>query len=126
MKKRILTLALALLMTAALCTIGGGQSAEAADDATGSTGDGYGFARELGHTVTKIKPSLVPLESPDGFCPELAGFAPRHVTLTVLDGSGDGSCLHARIASEMPREAWHKSCPSPSGDLDQKACSALK
>ena len=39
MKKRILTLALALLMTAALCTIGGGQSAVAADEATGSTGE---------------------------------------------------------------------------------------
>ena len=32
---------------------------------TGSTGDGYKLAEKLGHTVTKIKPSLVPLESFD-------------------------------------------------------------
>lgn len=31
--------------------------------ATGSTGDGYDLARELGHTITEIRPSLVPLEA---------------------------------------------------------------
>ncbi len=53
--------------------------------ATGSTGDGYAFARAVGHTVLAPRASLVPLESPDRFCAELAGFSPRNVTLTVLE-----------------------------------------
>ena len=52
---------------------------------TGSTGDGYRMAESLGHRVLPPAGSLVPLESPDWFCPELAGFSPRNVTLTVLE-----------------------------------------
>lgn len=55
---------------------------------TGSTGDGYRMAKALGHTVTPLRPSLVPLESPDAFCAELQGFSLRNVTLRVLDGRG--------------------------------------
>ena len=54
---------------------------------TGSTGDGYRFAAETGHTVTAIVPSLVPLETADDFCEKLAGLALRNVTLTLFDGS---------------------------------------
>jgi predicted Rossmann fold flavoprotein len=53
--------------------------------ATGSTGDGYTLAQELGHTVTELKPSLVPLTSPDRFCAELMGLSLRNVTLTLYD-----------------------------------------
>ena len=52
---------------------------------TGSTGDGYRFARALGHRIEEPRPSLVPLVSPDAFCAELAGFAPKNVTLTVWE-----------------------------------------
>lgn len=52
---------------------------------TGSTGDGYRFAREAGHTVTEIVPSLVPLEITEDFCSELNGLALRNITLTLLD-----------------------------------------
>ena len=52
---------------------------------TGSTGDGYRFARELGHRIEEPRASLIPLISPDWFCPELAGFAPRNVVLTVWE-----------------------------------------
>ena len=52
---------------------------------TGSTGDGYALAAAAGHRVIDPAPSLVPLESPDAFCAELAGLAPRNVTLTVLE-----------------------------------------
>ena len=52
---------------------------------TGSTGDGYRMAEALGHRIVPPVGSLVPLESPDWFCPELAGFAPRNVTLSVLE-----------------------------------------
>ena len=54
--------------------------------ATGSTGDGHRLAEELGHTVIDIKPSLVPLESPDPFCAQMQGLALKNVTLTVKNG----------------------------------------
>ena len=56
--------------------------------ATGSTGDGYRFAKAAGHTVEATRPSLVPLESPDAFCAELQGFSLRNVTLTAYDETG--------------------------------------
>ena len=52
---------------------------------TGSTGDGYRLAAELGHTVTPTRPSLVPLESPDGFCREMQGLALKNVRLTAFE-----------------------------------------
>ncbi len=64
---------------AVLCT--GGKSYPL----TGSRGDGYRMAGALGHSVTPLRASLVPLESPDGFCETLAGFAPRNVSLTILE-----------------------------------------
>lgn len=51
--------------------------------ATGSTGDGHRLAGELGHTVVKVKPSLVPLESPDAFCGRMQGLSLKNVVLTV-------------------------------------------
>ena len=52
---------------------------------TGSTGDGYAMARALGHSVLGPRASLVPLVSPDEYCAELAGFAPKNVALTVWE-----------------------------------------
>lgn len=52
---------------------------------TGSDGDGYSLAESAGHTVTELKPSLVPLTSPDKFCAELMGLSLRNVTLTLYD-----------------------------------------
>ena len=52
---------------------------------TGSTGAGYEFARNLGHTVTPLRPSLVPLVSPDAYCAEMQGFAPKNVTLSAYE-----------------------------------------
>lgn len=53
--------------------------------ATGSTGDGYELARQAGHTVTEIKPSLVPLEIHEGFCSELMGLSLRNTAIKVFD-----------------------------------------
>ena len=50
---------------------------------TGSTGDGYKLAKDLGHTVTKIKPSLVPLTSNDKACKKLQGLSLRNVTIEL-------------------------------------------
>lgn len=51
---------------------------------TGSTGDGYRMARQLGHTVTPPKPSLVPLETKEN-CAEMMGLSLKNVTLSVRD-----------------------------------------
>ncbi len=67
----------AACQAAILCT--GGLSYPA----TGSTGDGYTMARALGHKLVAPRPSLVPLESPAGFCRQLAGFAPRNIQLCL-------------------------------------------
>ena len=49
---------------------------------TGSTGDGYELAKKLGHTVTKIRPSLVPLEVfEQNMCKELQGLSLRNVNI---------------------------------------------
>ncbi len=53
---------------------------------TGSTGDGYKIAKQLGHTLTDIKPSLVPLEIYDkNICSKLQGLSLRNVKIEILD-----------------------------------------
>ncbi len=52
---------------------------------TGSTGDGYKMAAKLGHTVSDIKPSLVPLTVHEGFCTKLSGLSLKNVTLSVFE-----------------------------------------
>ena len=53
--------------------------------ATGSTGDGYEMAKNAGHTVTPLKPSLVPLECHEGWCTDAQGLSLRNVALSVED-----------------------------------------
>lgn len=53
---------------------------------TGSTGDGYRFAKELGHQVTEILPSLVPLVIKEDYVRELQGLSLRNVQATIYDG----------------------------------------
>ena len=51
---------------------------------TGSTGDGYEIVKKLGHTLTKIRPSLVPLESFDiNMCKDLQGLSLRNVKIQL-------------------------------------------
>lgn len=52
---------------------------------TGSTGDGYKFATDLGHTVTELSPSLVPLECHEGFCSKLSGLSLKNITLSLFE-----------------------------------------
>lgn len=55
---------------------------------TGSTGDGYKMVEELGHNVTKIKPSLVPLEIyQKSLCQDLQGLSLRNIEMKILDKS---------------------------------------
>ena len=55
---------------------------------TGSTGDGYRFAHALGHTVTELRPSLIPLETVEEWPKTLAGLSLRNVTLRAYNAKG--------------------------------------
>ncbi len=52
---------------------------------TGSTGDGYRFARDAGLSVTPLAPSLVPLVCREDFCAEMMGLSLKNTALTVKD-----------------------------------------
>lgn len=64
--------------------------------ATGSTGDGYKFAKALGHTVTEILPSLVPIECEDEWCSSISGLSLKNITLNVFNAKNNKS-----VYSEM-------------------------
>ena len=55
---------------------------------TGSTGDGYAMAKELGHTVIQPQGSLVPLETEGSDCPDMQGLALRNVAVKLLNAKG--------------------------------------
>ena len=52
---------------------------------TGSTGDGFRLAEQAGHTVTPLRPSLVPLIAGEEDCAELMGLSLRNIGLSVWD-----------------------------------------
>ena len=53
---------------------------------TGSTGDGYRFAKELGLKVTDISPSLVPLKTKEDYIPKLQGLSLKNTGLIIKNG----------------------------------------
>ncbi len=63
--------------SAAVCT--GGKSYPA----TGSTGDGYTLARSAGHTIIRIRPSLVPLVCSNNFTPKLQGLSLKNISVKL-------------------------------------------
>lgn len=54
---------------------------------TGSTGDGYLFAQNLGHTVTELVPSLVPIVIKEDWCTALQGLSLKNVAVSFYDES---------------------------------------
>ena len=54
--------------------------------ATGSTGDGYTFAKEAGHTVTQLRPALVPIATKEEYVTQMHGLALKNIRFTVKDG----------------------------------------
>ena len=53
---------------------------------TGSTGDGYSLAQKLGHTITDLKPSLVPVEIFEkSICKNLQGLSLKNVSIKIVD-----------------------------------------
>ncbi|MDM8125268.1 NAD(P)/FAD-dependent oxidoreductase [Mediterraneibacter glycyrrhizinilyticus] len=53
---------------------------------TGSTGDGYRFARKCGHKVSELSPSLVPMEVKEWYAGELMGLSLRNIEIRITDG----------------------------------------
>ena len=53
---------------------------------TGSTGDGYKFARKSGHDVTSILPALVPFTVKEEWEVDLQGLSLKNISITVFDG----------------------------------------
>ena len=65
--------------------------------ATGSSGDGFRFAKKLGHTVTEILPALVPLEVEEDFVKDLQGLSLKNVRVKL---SADGKKI-SELFGEM-------------------------
>ncbi len=53
---------------------------------TGSTGDGYQFAKDLGHTIISTQPSLVPFNIEESLCKEAMGLSLKNVSLNIFSG----------------------------------------
>lgn len=101
-----------------LCTGG------ASYPATGSTGDGYAFASALGHTVTPIAPSLVPLETEEAWPAQLQGLSLRNVTLRAFRGKkllfedlGEMLFTHYGVSGPLVLHAVSRFAEEPAGVL---------
>ena len=55
---------------------------------TGSDGSGYRLAMKLGHKVTELVPSLIPIESPSLVCPELQGLSLKNISVEIKNSDG--------------------------------------
>ncbi len=65
---------------------------------TGSTGDGYKFAQEVGHTVTKLVPSLVPIVSEEKYCSDMMGLSLKNVRLNLMDND---KCIYSELGEML-------------------------
>lgn len=64
---------------------------------TGSTGDGYRFAMDLGHRVRKPEPNLVPLEIEEDFVREMQGLSLKNVEVSAYAGGKRFACLFGEM-----------------------------
>ena len=55
---------------------------------TGSDGSGYKLAQRLGHSVTELIPSLIPIESHSPLCQRMQGLSLKNVEIKILDSNG--------------------------------------
>ena len=67
---------------------------------TGSDGDGYALAKQAGHTVTPLSPSLVPLEVHEGFCSDLMGLSLKNVKVSLIDKT-NGKALYSELGEML-------------------------
>lgn len=75
---------------------------------TGSTGDGYVFAKKLGHTITDLAPGLVPFEVKEAYAKELMGLSLKNVGIRIENSkkkilySGFGEMLFTHFGVSGP------------------------
>ena len=67
---------------------------------TGSDGDGYRFARQAGHTVTDLRPSLVPVVCGGNLCGRMQGLSLKNVSLKVVNRDS-GKCVYEDFGEMM-------------------------
>lgn len=67
---------------------------------TGSDGDGYRMAEELGHTVTELVPSLVPVECRGSLCPAMQGLSLKNVGMKIVR-TDNGKCVYEDFGEMM-------------------------
>ena len=89
---------------------------------TGSTGDGYEFARSFGHTVTETRPSLISLVTVERWPAELAGLSLKNVTLTaekngkkVYSELGEMLFTHTGVSGPLVLSASTRIADEPAG-----------
>ena len=58
---------------------------------TGSTGDGYGWAKRLGHGLVDTRPALVPMAALEDYIPPCRDYLSRNVTLRIRDQRAENS-----------------------------------
>lgn len=89
---------------------------------TGSTGDGYGFAKAFGHSVTRTVPSLISLVTEERWPGELAGLSLKNVTLTAYKGKkavyselGEMLFTHTGVSGPLVLSASTRIADEPEG-----------
>ncbi len=89
---------------------------------TGSTGDGYAFAKNLGHTITEIRPSLIPLATEETWPKDLMGLSLRNVTLRaykrgklVFEELGEMLFTHFGVSGPLVLSASSHMADEPQG-----------
>jgi len=65
---------------------------------TGSTGDGYKLGKKFGHTVTELKPSLVPIEIFENSCTQLQGLSLKNIGISLYN---DDKCVYSDFGEMM-------------------------
>ena len=90
---------------------------------TGSTGDGFEFAKEFGHRITNTYPSLVPFNIKEDYCKELQGLSLKNVTLKLFNGDkelygdmGEMIFTHFGVSGPLVLSASSFVADKPKGD----------
>lgn len=91
---------------------------------TGSTGDGYAFARAFGHSITEIKPSLIPLATEETWPQALMGLSLKNVTLRaykndklVFEELGEMLFTHFGVSGPLVLSASSHMADDPRGAI---------
>lgn len=66
---------------------------------TGSDGSGFRLAKKLGHSCTKLLPSLIPIESKSSLCKEMMGLSLKNISIKIL--TQDGKLLYTDFGEMM-------------------------